>query len=83
MLAPGTNVVVASNPLVSHTVAGAVELLHRIQEDAIMDEITATGFQHAALGEFLSNPDDDISLIVFNSDVQGRTDRFVLRFEKP
>ena len=60
-----------------------IESLHRIEESVIVDEITGAGFELAASGDFLSNPDDDRSLIVFNPDIRGRTDRFVLRFEKP
>ena len=63
--------------------ASVVESLHRIEESIIVDEIAGAGFELAASGDFLSNPDDDRSLIVFNPDIRGRTDRFVLRFEKP
>ena len=70
-----------------HATEGAgtsvIESLHRIEESVIVDEITGAGFELAASGDFLSNPDDDRSLIVFNPDIRGRTDRFVLRFEKP
>ena len=63
--------------------ASVVESLHRIEESVIVDEITAAGFVLAASGDFLANPDDDRSLIVFNPDIRGSTDRFVMRFEKP
>ena len=70
-----------------HAAEGAgtsvIESLHRIEESVIVDEITGAGFELAASGDFLANPDDDRSLIVFNPDIRGRTDRFVLRFEKP
>ena len=71
-----------------HAAEGAgtsvIESLHRIEESVIVDEITGAGFELAASGDFLSNPDDERrSLIVFNPDIRGRTDRFVLRFEKP
>ena len=70
-----------------HAAEGAgtsvIDSLHRIEESVIVDEITTAGFELAASADFLSNPDDDRSLIVFNPDIRGRTDRFVLRFEKP
>ena len=70
-----------------HAAEGAgtsvIESLHRIEETVIVDEITGSGFLLAATGDFLSNTEDDRSLIVFNPDIRGRTDRFVLRFEKP
>ena len=63
--------------------ASVVESLHRIEESVIVEEISGAGFLLAATGDFLSNTEDDRSLIVFNPDIRGRTDRFVLRFEKP
>ena len=60
-----------------------IESLHRIEESVIVEEIAGAGFVLAATGDFLSNTEDDRSLIVFNPDIRGRTDRFVLRFEKP
>ena len=70
-----------------HAAEGAgtsvVESLHRIEASVIVEEITGAGFELAASGGFLSNPDDDHSLMVFDPDIRGRTDRFVLRFEKP
>ena len=70
-----------------HAAEGAgtsvIESLHRIEESVIVEEITGAGFVLAATGNFLSNTEDDRSLIVFNPDIRGRTDRFVLRFEKP
>ena len=70
-----------------HAAAGAgtsvIESLHRIEESVIVDEITAAGFMLAARGDFLSNPNDDRSVRIFDPSIRGQTDRFVLRFEKP
>lgn len=70
-----------------HAGAGAgtsvIESLHRIEESVIVDEITTAGFVLAERGDFLSNPDDDRSVRVFDPSIRGQTDRFVLRFEKP
>jgi len=70
-----------------HAAAGAgtsvIESLHRIEESVIVDEITGAGFELAARGEFLSHPEDDRSVRIFDPSVRGQTDRFVLRFEKP
>lgn len=65
------------------TGTSVIESLHRIEESVIVDEITAAGFQLAERGDFLGNPDDDRSVRIFDPSVRGRTDRFVLRFEKP
>lgn len=57
--------------------------LHRIEESAVIDEITAAGFALAAKGDFLRNREDDRTGSVFDENIRGNTDRFVLRFEKP
>lgn len=61
----------------------AVQSLHRIEKQAVVDEVTAAGFALAAEGDFLRNPADDHTGNVNRSPMAGMTDRFVLRFEKP
>lgn len=61
----------------------ATEELHRIDEQVVIDEITAAGFELDAEADFLANPDDDHSLSIFDPGIRGQTDRFVLRFIKP
>jgi hypothetical protein len=60
-----------------------VESLHRIEMQVVIDEVRRAGFMLADEGNFLRNPEDDHSKSVFDPAVQGKTDRFVLRFEKP
>ncbi|MCG8414075.1 MAG: hypothetical protein MI746_07635 [Pseudomonadales bacterium] len=57
--------------------------LHRIGEDFLREDIVAHGFRFLSSESPLRNPDDDRTRIVFDEDLQGRTDRFVLVFEKP
>ena len=57
--------------------------LHRIEESFVRKEIESAGFIFAESSEALRNPADDGSLIVFDLDVQGKTDRFIFAFEKP
>jgi predicted methyltransferase len=61
----------------------ATEALHRIDEQVVIDEVTAAGFELGAEADFLSNPDDDRTLSIFDESIRGQTDRFVLRFTKP
>ncbi len=61
----------------------AVKALHRIEEAVIVNEITAAGFTLAKKGDFLRNARDDGTKMVFDPAIRGKTDRFVLRFEKP
>lgn len=57
--------------------------LHRLDETFIRAEIESHGFAYVGSSNALRNPDDDRDRIVFDEDLQGRTDRFVLAFEKP
>ena len=57
--------------------------LHRIGEEDLRGDIIAHGFKFISSERPLRNPDDDRTRIVFDEDLQGRTDRFVLVFEKP
>ena len=59
-----------------------VKTLHRIEEKAVVDEITAAGFKLAKRGDFLRNPEDPRDGNVFGP-IRGKTDRFVLAFTKP
>ena len=57
--------------------------LHRIKEEFTRIEVEAAGFNFVDSTDALRNPEDDRSMIVFDLDVQGKTDRFVFAFEKP
>jgi predicted methyltransferase len=57
--------------------------LHRIDEDIVKREVLAAGFVLEAEGDFLRNPKDDRSKMVFDRELNRDTDQFVLRFRKP
>ena len=57
--------------------------LHRMVESLARSEVESVGFQFAESSDALRNPNDDRSMIVFDSDIKGQTDRFVLSFVKP
>lgn len=59
------------------------ELLHRIGKQFVIDEVMKAGFEFAAESDMFANPDDDRTAGIFGPEFGGRTDRFVLRFEKP
>lgn len=56
---------------------------HRIDPRIVITEVEAAGFELAGKSDVLRNMDDDYSRNVFEADLRGRTDRFVLRFTKP
>jgi predicted methyltransferase len=74
--------------IVDHNAAGGdgatkVMTLHRIEKQTVIDEVTTAGFTLAREAAFLANPADDHSMAIFAPGIAGKTDRFVLRFEKP
>ena len=56
---------------------------HRIEEDIVVNEIAAPGFQLAEKTDLLANPDDPLTVSMFGPDIRDHTDRFVLKFVKP
>lgn len=59
------------------------ETLHRIDKAQVIKDMTAAGFVLDAESALLANPDDDHSKMVFNPQIRGKTDQFLLRFRKP
>jgi predicted methyltransferase len=58
-----------------------VQALHRIEKKTVVDEVTAAGFKLGGESNILANAADDHTAKIF--DLDGKTDKFVLRFEKP
>jgi predicted methyltransferase len=55
---------------------------HRIDPAVVIREMTAAGFVLDRESDILRNPDDDYDRIVFDPDLRGKSDRFVMRFVK-
>ncbi len=56
--------------------------LHRIEKDFAVQRIEAIGFRLVAESAVLANPEDDKTTSVFAPESRGKTDRFILVFEK-
>lgn len=84
-LKPGGVLVIIDHAAVAGAPAGADggSATHRIDQAQVVREVTAAGFVLEAESEVLRNPDDDRTERVFENDIRGRTDQFVLRFRKP
>jgi predicted methyltransferase len=67
----------SANPAVS------VDALHRIDPAAVIRDFTAAGFVLDAQSNVVRNFEDDHTRSVFDPAIQGRTDRFVMRFRRP
>ena len=57
--------------------------LHRIDEETVKQEVTAAGFKLAAESDALRNKADPHTAKVFDAEIKGHTDQFMLRFKKP
>ncbi len=59
---------------------------HRLNEQTVIDEFTAAGFELSGRSDMLANPADDRSASGFDEGTyEGRhdTDRYLLKFAKP
>ena len=57
--------------------------LHRIDKAIVIKEATAAGFKLAGESDILRNPADDHTKSVFDKTIRGKTDQFILKFQKP
>lgn len=68
-------------------VAGAPETsgndLHRIDRAIVVSMAEAAGLKVEAESNFLANPDDPLTIAVFDPAIRGHTDQFAIRFKKP
>jgi predicted methyltransferase len=57
--------------------------LHRIDAEAVKKEVSSVGFKLAAESDILRNKSDPHTAKVFDAEIRGHTDQFILRFTKP
>ncbi|MDP1826048.1 MAG: SAM-dependent methyltransferase [Archangium sp.] len=78
--------VVCDSSAKAGTGVGDVQVLHRIDEQVVRDEVTKAGFKLEASGEFLRNPEDTRDWSASPGaagEKRGTSDRFCLRFVRP
>jgi len=56
---------------------------HRIDPAIVVATMTEAGFELDGQSDMLRNPNDDYDKGVFDPELRGKTDRFVMRFRKP
>jgi predicted methyltransferase len=57
--------------------------LHRIDPQTVKQEVAAAGFVFVGSSDLLHQPGDSHTLKVFDPEVRGKTDQFILKFRKP
>ncbi|MCG8433233.1 MAG: methyltransferase type 11 [Gammaproteobacteria bacterium] len=82
-LKPGGVLGVVDHAAVSGSGRETGNTLHRIDEAIVRSEIETAGFKYEGSAGFLRNSADDRTLPMYAKEIQGNTDRFVLRFRKP
>lgn len=82
-LKPGGRFLLVDHAAAAGTGKDAAQDLHRIDETFVRRDVARFGLEFVAASDVLRNPDDDHSVTAFAPEVRGKTDRFVLVFEKP
>jgi predicted methyltransferase len=81
---PGATVGIIDHVALPNSDARAtVEKLHRIDPEVLKADFQRAGFELVGVRNFLRNPADDHSLLVFDPAIRGKTDRVVYKFRKP
>jgi predicted methyltransferase len=82
-LKPGGTYVVIDHSAPAGSKFADTNTLHRIDEQAVREEVLAAGFEYVASSDALRNPADPRTSPVFDPLIRGQTDQFVLKFRKP
>jgi len=82
-LKPGGYYVIIDHKAAESAGDDVTETLHRIKESNTKKEVEAAGFKLVAEGHDLDAARDDGTKRVFDADVRGKTNQFMLKFQKP
>ena len=82
-LKPGGYYVIIDHKAAESAGDDVTEALHRVKESTVKKEVEAAGFKLVAEGHDLDNSADDGSKRVFDDGVRGKTNQFMLKFQKP
>ncbi len=82
-LKPGGYYVIIDHKAAESAGDDVAEKLHRIKESTVKKELAAAGFKLVAEGHDLHQPGDNGTERVFEADIRGKTDQFMLKFQKP
>jgi predicted methyltransferase len=57
--------------------------LHRVDPEAVKQEVQSAGFKFVGQSDVLHNTDDNHTINVHDPAIRGKTDQFILKFRKP
>lgn len=82
-LKPGGIYLVLDHAAAPGSGARDTNTLHRIDEETVKQEVKAAGFELAGESNILRNGADPHTAKVFDPEIRGHTDQFILKFRKP
>lgn len=82
-LKPGGIYIVLDHAAAPGAETSVVSTLHRIEESSVKSEVEAAGFKLIGESDVLRNRADPHDKIVFDPSIRGKTDQFILKFQKP
>lgn len=82
ILRPGGAFVVIDHAALAGAPETTGDELHRIDKAIVVDLAQSAGFTLEAESDFLANPDDPLTVGVFDPSIRGQTNQFALRFRK-
>lgn len=82
-LKPGGTYIVLDHAAAADAPDNVTSTLHRAKEATVRQQVEAAGFRFVASGNVLRNPADNKGARVMEQDVRGKTDQFILKFQKP
>jgi len=81
-LKPGGKLLIVDHAAPDGSGNTAIQEIHRVEPAFAQADIESNGFKLVATSDVLRNPDDPRTLNVFAKVIRGKTDRFVMLFEK-
>lgn len=81
-LKPGGKLLIVDHAAADGSGYSKTQDIHRIDEAFAKQDIESNGFRFIKSSDALRHPDDDRTKNVFDKTIRGKTDRFILLFEK-
>lgn len=81
-LKPGAKLLVIDHNGAKGTGATLTNKVHRIEDTFVKKDLIKKGFRFVKEVDTLRNKNDDLTKSVFRPEIRGKTDRFVMLFEK-
>ena len=82
-LKPGGIYLILDHSAEAGSGARDTKTLHRIDPEAVKQEVLAAGFVFVGSSKLLQQAGDNHTLKVFDPTIRGKTDQFILKFRKP